>query len=556
MALELSDLDRELAHGVHGGAAAFAMRLLIRFAEAVDARSFIAIEQAHVDGCLYLGRASLDFVERVAALGGQVRVPTSLNVGSLDLIHPELFRGADEVRVNGARLMQAHVELGCAPTFTCAPYQTAHRPGFGAQIAWGKSNAIVFANSVIGARTNRYGDFIDLCCAMTGRAPEYGLHLTENRLARAIVHVDAIPDGWDAERVCVAVGHTIGRRCGSLVPAIVGLPADADEDNLKALGAAAASSGAVALFHAIGLTPEAPDLKTASGGRAPELVLHLSADDLRAAANSLSDVADGRAAGRSHARHAAFLPSRIRPADASPRGTTPRDRRLGQLQPRNARRAPRPRLGGAAQGRRGHARRRHLHLCDDPDAGGRGRDHDQFRQMRLLRARQSRRRGRLRFAHGMHRLGARRESRAAVMSGVVRAIALTPGAASGAPLRLDEPLSFWGGLDPTTGRIIDRRHPQWNANAAGRVLMMSAGRGSSSGSAALAEAIRIGVGPAAILLLARDPIVVVGAMVAAELYGRECPVVLASEVDWDRLAAATRLTLEARASGATIAVEP
>jgi len=220
-------------------------------------------------------------------------VPTSLNVGSLDLIHPELFRGSDEVRVNGRRLMQAHVELGCAPTFTCAPYQTAHRPRFGAQIAWGESNAIVFANSVIGARTNRYGDFIDLCCAMTGRAPEYGLHLTENRFARAIVEIDSIPHDWDTERVCVAVGHLVGRRCGGLIPAIVGLPADADDDNLKALGAAAASSGAVALFHAVGLTPEAPDLATACGGLKPELVLRLSADSLRASANSLSDVADG-----------------------------------------------------------------------------------------------------------------------------------------------------------------------------------------------------------------------------------------------------------------------
>ena len=85
--------------------------------------------------------------------------------------------------------MRAHVELGCAPTFTCAPYQSAVRPRFGAQIAWGESNAIVFANSVIGARTNRYGDFIDLCCAMTGRAPAYGLHLTENRFARAVVEI-------------------------------------------------------------------------------------------------------------------------------------------------------------------------------------------------------------------------------------------------------------------------------------------------------------------------------------------------------------------------------
>ncbi len=293
MALELSDLDQDLAAGAHGPAAAFAMRLLIRFAEAVEARSFIAIEQAHVDGCLYLGQASLDFVERLTALGGKVRVPTSLNVGSLDLIHPGLFRGSDEVRANGKRLMQAHVELGCAPTFTCAPYQSLFRPRLGAQIAWGESNAIVFANSVIGARTNRYGDFIDLCCAMTGRAPEYGLHLGENRFARAIVEIESIPDGWDAERVCVSVGHAVGSRCRSLVPAIIGLPADADEDNLKALGAAAASSGAVALFHAIGLTPEAPDLETATGALAPELVFRLSAGDLRASARSLSSVADG-----------------------------------------------------------------------------------------------------------------------------------------------------------------------------------------------------------------------------------------------------------------------
>ncbi len=189
--------------------------------------------------------------------------------------------------------MQAHIELGCAPTFTCAPYQTKYRPSFGAQIAWGESNAIVFANSVIGARTNRYGDFIDLCCAMTGRAPEYGLDMTENRFAEAIVEVASIPSDWEPERVAVAVGHTIGRACQSLVPAIVGLPDETREDDLKALGAAAASSGAVALFHAVGLTPEAPDLETACGGFEPKLRLRLSAEDLREAARSLSSVTDG-----------------------------------------------------------------------------------------------------------------------------------------------------------------------------------------------------------------------------------------------------------------------
>ena len=184
MALDLSPFDRELLDGVHGAGAAFAMQLLVRFAEAVDARAFIDIEGAHVDGCLYHGRASLDFVERMIDLGGRVRVPTTLNVGSVDLIHPELFRGTKEHAENGARLMRAHVELGCAPTFTCAPYQTAWRPASARRSPGENSNAIVFANSVIGARTNRYGDFIDLCCAMTGRAPAYGLHLSENR-ARA-----------------------------------------------------------------------------------------------------------------------------------------------------------------------------------------------------------------------------------------------------------------------------------------------------------------------------------------------------------------------------------
>ena len=135
MSVELSPLDRELLAGALGPGAAFAMRLLMRFAEAVNARRFIDIEGSHVDGCLYLGRASLDFVERILSLGGRVRVPTTLNVGSVDLIHPELFRGTKEQAENGARLMRAHVELGCAPTFTCAPYQGAYRPRFGAQIA-------------------------------------------------------------------------------------------------------------------------------------------------------------------------------------------------------------------------------------------------------------------------------------------------------------------------------------------------------------------------------------------------------------------------------------
>ena len=132
------------------------------------------------------------------------------------------------------------------------------------------------------------------------------------------------------------------------------------------------------------------------------------------------------------------------------------------------------------------------------------------------------------------------------------ALTLVPGAASGPILRLDEPLSFWGGLDPMTGTIIDRWHPQRGANVAGRMLMMPGGRGSSSGSATLAEVLRLGNGPAAILMLERDAIVVVGAMVAAELYGLACPVALVDGQDWEALAAEASLTLEAGPDGAAI----
>ncbi len=132
------------------------------------------------------------------------------------------------------------------------------------------------------------------------------------------------------------------------------------------------------------------------------------------------------------------------------------------------------------------------------------------------------------------------------------AVTLVPGVATGPILKLDEPLSFWGGLDPATGTIIDRWHPQAGANVAGAILMMPAGRGSSSGSATLAEALRLGNGPAAILMLERDAIVVVGAMIAAELYGLACPVAVADGRDWEALAVAARLAIDAGPNGAAI----
>jgi predicted aconitase len=293
--LQLDERDRAMLGGEFGAGVALAMRVVSRTAGVMAAVRLIDVSSAHIDGCLYHGQASLDFVERFVADGARVAIPTTLNVGSLDLIHPELFHGDASVGTAAARLMAAHTELGCEPSFTCAPYQLKNRPKLGEQIAWAESNAIVFANSVLGARTNRYGDFLDLSAAITGRAPCAGLHLTQERAARIVFDAPdfaALP-GRDVH--FAALGLLVGKEAGANVAAITGLPADTTEDELKALGAAAASSGAVALFHAVGITPEAPTLDAALQGRRAERRVAVSLADLAEVRKRLNSAKPGDA---------------------------------------------------------------------------------------------------------------------------------------------------------------------------------------------------------------------------------------------------------------------
>jgi predicted aconitase len=292
--LELTALDRELLGGQHGEAAALAMRVLVRSATLMGADDLLDIHNAHIDGCLYHGQASLDFVERLVEGGGKVKVPTTLNVGSLDLIHPELFRGGKALQSQAERLMQAHVELGCESTFTCAPYQGRNRPRFGEQIAWAESNAIVFANSVLGARTNRYGDFMDLCAALTGRAPNCGLHVTENRVGQVLFVLQDFPhEPAGRDIYFAALGLFAGKHVGARIPVFDGLPPDTSEDELKALGAACATTGAVGLFHAVGITPEAPTQSAAFGGRPVPETVRVSRADLDRTRAALSSARPG-----------------------------------------------------------------------------------------------------------------------------------------------------------------------------------------------------------------------------------------------------------------------
>jgi hypothetical protein len=275
VAVELDERDRAFLSGAHGEAGALAMRILVEMADLMGAERLIDVTSAHVDGCLYHGLAGLEFAERLVAGGARVSVPTTLNVGYLDLLHPDRYRGDLEAAADARRQMDLYVEMGCRPTWTCAPYQLPDRPAFGEHVAWAESNAIVFANSVLGARTDRYGDFIDICAAITGRAPLAGLHLERERRARLVLRLEGIPKRLlDCDALYPVLGHLLGREAGSSVAAIVGLLGGTSEDRLKALGAAAASSGSVAMFHAVGVTPEARTVPVATDGEeVPEITV-------------------------------------------------------------------------------------------------------------------------------------------------------------------------------------------------------------------------------------------------------------------------------------------
>ncbi|WP_165949441.1 aconitase X [Kribbella turkmenica] len=306
--LRLTAEEERLLGGQDGDGVALAMRVIVSLARLGGAPRLVEITSAHVDSCLYHGQVSLDFAHTLAGLGAKVRVPTTLNVGSMDLLHPGLVRTTTdaerEIAVRGRELMAAYVDLGCTPTWTCAPYQLPGRPGVGEHVAWAESNAVVFANSVLGARTDRYGDFVDICAAITGRAPYSGLQTTEARRGTVVVDCRRLGERFlRSELAYPLLGHHVGSLAGGQIPVLVGIPGDVSEDNLKAFGAAAASAGGVALFHAVGVTPEAP---TGSLDHLPRYDVDL--ETLRATRRRLSTSASGEldavSVGTPHASYA------------------------------------------------------------------------------------------------------------------------------------------------------------------------------------------------------------------------------------------------------------
>ena len=287
--MHLTPHDHALYQGDYGPAAKMAMSIIVRMAEVAGVDHLMDISAAHIDSTLYMGDATLEFAERLAGLGAKVVVPTTLNVSGVDEHHWNEWDVPRDWAEKAQRQMAAYHQMGCVPTWTCAPYQTDLRPQFGQQIAWGESNAIIFANSVIGARTERYPDLMDICAAITGRVPAAGLHLTENRAGQMYIRLRDVPLAVQQDDAFYPVlGHCIGKLAGDAIPVIEGLAVKPQEDQLKAFGAAAASSGAVALFHLVGITPEAPTLEAAFQHKALPPAIEITFDDLKNARRELT----------------------------------------------------------------------------------------------------------------------------------------------------------------------------------------------------------------------------------------------------------------------------
>ena len=277
MSLELTQDEQRIANGDVGAGAAMAFRIVVESARLLGAPRLIPIASAHIDGALYHGNSGTIFAEKLVEGDAKVAVRSTLNVGALDLTGCSRVRLEEPARGMARRMMDAYRKLGCEQSWTCAPYQAGHRPACGTDVAWGESNAVVFCNSVLGARTNRYGDFLDIVCAIAGRAPDYGLHRPENRRATLVFDVSALPPSFIGSEIAWPIlGSLYGREVGNSVGVVTGVAAHPGEDALKAFGAAAASSGAVGLFHIAGVTPEAPDVETALGGYEPETSIRIT----------------------------------------------------------------------------------------------------------------------------------------------------------------------------------------------------------------------------------------------------------------------------------------
>jgi predicted aconitase len=241
------------------------MEVLCLMAAAQGARELIDVSRAHIDGCILAHDANLDFAEKMDEMGAKVVIPTTINAISVDRENWQAQGVPADFGARASRLADAYVNMGARPTFTCAPYLLENVPEEDEAIGWSESNAVIYANSVLGARTQKHPDYLDLFIAITGRAPNTGVYLAENRKPVCEIRV-APPQSFD-DALWPMLGWLAGSRSPAGIPVLTGIEhLSPTPDDLKALCAAFGTTSAAPMLHVRGHTPEG---RPAAGRRCP-----------------------------------------------------------------------------------------------------------------------------------------------------------------------------------------------------------------------------------------------------------------------------------------------
>ncbi len=284
--------EEAILSGEKGEALRVAMEILVNLGDAYGAKRMVEISSSHTAGSLFTRTmdVGIEILENFVKLGARTAVLTTRNPSPTGIDYCEWI-GISEKNVGKQRRIDAALtNLGVLPTFSCTPYQCGNCPRFGENIAWSESNAVVYANSFIGARTPRYGIYADLCAAIVGMAPEYDLYLKENRYGEVLVRVNI---GELSDLDYNIVGLIIGKEVRTKIPVVVGLQRNATNYQLISMGSTMSSSGGVSMCHVLGVTPEAKTLEDAFGRNKPTEILEIGKDEIREEKESVCTASEG-----------------------------------------------------------------------------------------------------------------------------------------------------------------------------------------------------------------------------------------------------------------------
>jgi len=293
--MRLTDEEKKILKGEHGEPKRIAMKILARLGEAFGAERMIPVASAHLVACSYqiTGEAGIEIYTRLVEQGARVSVPTTLDPSSMDFERWKKFKTPKEYVKRQIVISELLQKMGVIPTWSCTPYYFLNIPRFGQNLAWSESSAVIFANSVIGARTNRMSAYLDICAAIVGRVPYFGLHIPENRKGEILIELTSELSDHFSDMYFPVLGYLIGQVSEDKIPVINGI-SSASFDQLKAFGAAAAATGSIALYHMVGITPEARNLNEAFQGTKPLKKIRIGIGDIQETMESMRTYTSGK----------------------------------------------------------------------------------------------------------------------------------------------------------------------------------------------------------------------------------------------------------------------